>query len=299
MRQRLLLVLLIVLLAALPCLASNRVYLPDNYPIGYTFNGYTKFADGWHYQDGLYRLVEYKDWISGHYGKGYWQVFFDYKYVGPLKLNYKDPNWRTAYVELLRDKSEADAFERSMQAAGLQYGPSTYYQRSIDIYPTQYRREAIDLVTPINQDVFLQQSFKLTEGIQVLQSQAFSERKDLVAQQLQVQALRDVTKAYELLLRANQPAATIRQDIQGPKLPDARLVRTASPELVAIDKKYNCTGCHQESNPPIKWSLQSHMTLDSEKTSEVIERLVTKGKGHMPKGGPMLSTDEVVKFMIQ
>lgn len=290
--KRLLLVLLVLLAMAIPVIASNRVYLPDNYPIGYTYQGYTKHADGWHFQKGIYDLVEYKEWVYGR-----WQIYYDFKYKAAIEVAPPE-DWRNQFVKALRDKSEAQAFERSMEALGLQYGHSSYYQRSIDLYPTHYRREAVDLVNTLDLNVIYQQIFKNIEGMQALQSQASTERRDGVNQILNVQALREFYKANQNL----QPAATIRQEIQGPTPPEQMPklgARLPSPELIAIDKKYNCTGCHQQNTPPNKWSVQKHMTLDQDRINEVIERLVKKGAGHMPKDGPMLSTDEVVKFLIQ
>lgn len=289
--KRLILVILALVVFASISVAANKVFLPDNYPIGYTFQGYVKHADGWHFQKGIYDLVEYKEWVYGR-----WQLYYDFKYKSAIAETPPE-DWRNQFVKALRDKAEAQAFERSMQALGLQYGNSAYYQyRSISTYPTEYRREAIDLITPLNQDVFMQQSFKLLEGMQLLQSQAFSERKELVGQALQVQALRELNNGYERILKSQQ-VPTVRQEIQVPATDNRQVLKAVPPDLLALSIKYQCVECHKKEQ--VKWTPQSHMTLDTAGVNEVVERLVTKGKGHMPKGGPHLPVDEVVKFLIQ
>ena len=303
MKRLLTTVMVIALLVVTSATAAERIYLPDNYSIGYTFNGYVKHADGWHFQNGVYSLVEYKEWIAGSYGyKGHWQIFYDFKFVRALpKLDYKDPTWRTQYVELLRDQSEANAFERAIGVLGVQFPSSSYYQKT-NHYPTQFRKEAVDLISTVNIDVLNQQIFKNIEGMQLTQAQASTERKEMFTQLLQLQAMRDMREGYERMLRAGQPAVSVEQGAIGPA-PIRALRGVVSPELLAIDKKYNCTGCHAKSNSA-KWTPQLHMTLDNLGQKEVIDRLVSKGKDHMPRPtekdekAPDLSTDEILKFLV-
>lgn len=294
MKRLLTTVMVIALLAVASATAAERIYLPDNYSIGYTFHGYVKHADGWHFQSAVYSLVEYKEWVAGSYGKGHWQIYYDFKFVRALpKLDYKDPTWRTQYVELLRDQGEANAFERSMQALGLQYNANSYYQRADFYGPTLYRKEAVDLFNPIDLNVLNQQIFKNIEGMQLIQGQASAERKEMVQQVVQAQAIRELGAAYERLLKAGQPIATVKQEVVGP-LPIRQL--QIAPDLLKVSEQYKCAECHKEKQ--VKWTPQVHMTLDEQGRMDVIKRLVSKGKDHMPQGGPALSTDEVLKFLV-
>lgn len=305
----------LLLFAALSAASGygQKVYLPDHYPVGYSYDGYTKQVSGLYYNGSAYaNLVEYKVRRLSDCGcYYYWQTYYYWKpAVAPqvAKLNYRDSSWRANFVEMLRDNAEAEAFERSMQAAGLKYGNygSSYYRSTETNYygggHTQYRREAVDLVNPLDLNVVQQQIYKNIEGMQTLQSQSSTERREIVSEVVTAQAIRELSHAYERLLKAQQPSATIRQEERGTHQhqgQERQVLRTVPPDLMAVDKKYNCSGCHAK-HETARWTPEIHMTLSGDEYRKVLDRLVTKDKGlRMPRGHEPLTSEEIVSFLVR
>lgn len=310
--MRLFSMLLALLVFAVPSFASyagEKVYIPDSYPVGYSYDGWTKQADGAYYNGSSYaQLIEYKVYtLSSCRCYYYWQKYYYWKPLAyPQKLAFTD-DWRKQAVKLLDNQAERDAFERTMKALGLNYDQS-YQQQSVHYSPGQssyYEYKRQDIWSPIDLNLWQAQEGRIAETL----VKAVEKNNEGRQQSLNIatqeasksQLIRDLTiqntRLVETIMRGDKPAASITTEIRrtGPpeKMPgveDAPLKSRFAP----IEKKYNCNGCHAEKE--IAFRLENFDSLTSKERQKVYTRLNAKDDTHMPKGGPTLTEDEMALF---
>lgn len=283
------------------CLVSLAVASVEagGYSVGYTYEGYTYAADGYWYNANQqpFILVEYtkREW-DAHYCRWYNQTYYYWKAapVAQVPVSYKDPKWREKVVDLLRDKQEADSFEATMQALGLDYsGGNKAYGTRVDInggafhyVPDQYSRVDINLMAQqlgLNGEASLKLAQAINAGHTGIVSQALTEAS-------MVTMIRELKQAVIEMKLANQPAATVqtngnvsvnvlgeslsmkrRIEIMrerliapiddkkhmpqgGAMLTDAELQEFMAGKFQAIESRHKCTECHDKNG--VKFRLK-------------------------------------------
>lgn len=313
--MRCLLTLLMLCLFATASLASyagEKVYLPDSYPVGYSYDGWTKQADGQYYNGSAYaQLIEYKVYtLSSCRCYYYWQKYYYFKpVIVQQKIAFTD-DWRRQTVKLLDNQAERDAFERTMRAIGLNYD-QTYqnqYQQSAG-QSSYYEYKKTDLWSPVDLNLWQAQEGRIAETlVRAVEKNNEGRQASLnfaVKEAGQAQAIRELGFAYERLLRSGQPFASVTQEREirrtnpPERMPGAEEggdVRALASRFIGIEKKYGCNACHAKKDNPVDFRLENFDSLPSKERQKVYKRLHAKDDSHMPKGGPTLTDEEMSLF---
>lgn len=278
------LILSLLTVAALAATADASNYSP-----GYTYDGYTLSTDGyWYNHTGKpFLLVE---WTEREYSKSrccwYDQRYYHWKAapVQQAKLTY-EKNWRVPFVQLLRDKAEADAFERSMEAAGLQYdryGGNYHASQEIRLYgasgSTAYGyAQPVQQPSLLNTNVAFQQASRLVDNTQRLQAEGLSGLMQAIQSgnggQLEIEKIRAAGQVAVEMIKAQQPQAIIKNKASAP---------ATMPRI--------------EGRGPLPLRQPALSVKDRVRIIE--EHLLSQDPDkHMPKGGATLTDVEIVDFM--
>lgn len=279
---------------------------------GYTLDGYV-YRDGYFYRgDKPYAYLTYYDWARDGYGRQYKQLYYYFKAVHVEQpkpdINYKDPNWRARYVDLLRDKQEAEAFDRAMRGLGIRFDDAGDYGAG-DRGGTLYKRikqSEVNVVGPaVDRNILFQQAIKLIERSQNLSGQGFSELRSSIDREGDAQ--HEETKLLllrELIEALKQNKATVRVAEQEFRInrekgePTLELIVGRANRKAAILER-RCYECHSGKNVQGTFDATRWNDLGEERQTEIVRDHIMSAdpKKHMPFKGPMLPSDEIKELL--
>ena len=296
---------------------GSKVFLPDNYSIGYSYDGYTKQSSGLWYNGHTYaNLIEYKTKLYDSCGcRYYWQTYYYWKpaqvqvnnIITPPNVN--APDFWERIAEVPRAREELQARLQALAQLGYAGGNDQRYSSSYraENYPAstyyEYRQERlaspVDLVLMDAQqgrtaEQLVKAIEKSNEGRQAVTRIIAQESGRAKMVDAQSAAIDRLSIAYERLLRSGQPAVE-RIEIKGGINPPQRMPRVGDASRFApIENKYKCNACHVREEQSFR--LEQFDSLSALEKAKVRKRLYHVGKGHMPKDGPMLTDEEMALF---